>query len=146
MSFLFVVVSGNNTEKNMEAYEQIIEDMRRWLLEADNLDPEVKRQQLARSETSERVLRHVRLQNETDTHNETYLRVCITFQDNIILTTRTALMSKEIDNMRQGKSDFPETLQPKHEEIKGYLRKLEGKIGKINPVLNEIEEKVSYFF
>lgn len=55
-------------------------------------------------------------------------------------------MSKEIDNMHQGESDFPEILQPKHEEIKGYLRKLEGKIGEIDVVINEIEEKVSYFF
>ena len=130
----------------MEAYEQIIEDMRRWLRKADMLASEVTRQQLARLETSERILRHIRLQNETDTHNETYQRVCITFQNNIFLTTRTALMSKQIDNMRQGESDFPEILQPKHEEIKGYLRKLAGKIGEIDVVINKIEEKVSFFF
>ena len=145
MSFLFVVVSGNNTEKNMEAYEQMIKDTRRWLGEVDKFTSEVTRQQLARLETSERVLRHIRLQIETDTHNETYQRVCITFQENIFLTTRTAMMSKEMDNMRQVESDFPEILQPKHEEIKGYLRKLEGKIGEIDLVINEIEEKASYF-
>ena len=147
MNFLFVIVSGNNTEKNMEAYEQIIEDVRRWLLEADNLASEVTRQQLARLETSERVLRHIRQQNETDTtHNTTYERVCIIFLDNIFLSTSTALISKATDDMSRAKSDLPEILQAKQKQIKGYLRKHEGKIGEIDLVIKEIEGKVSYFF
>ena len=145
MSFLFVVVSGNNTEKNMEACEQMIRDMKLWLREDDKLASEVTRQQLARLETSKRVLRHIRLRNETDTHNETYLRVCITFLDNIILSISTAVISKATDDMSQGKSDLPEILRSRYKEIKSYLRKLDGKIGKVDLVINEIEGKVSYF-
>ena len=146
MSFLFVVVSGNNTEKNMEAHEQMIKDMRRWLVEADKLASEVTRQQLARLETSERVLQHIRLQNETDTHDETYERVFIILLDYIFLSTSTAQMSKATDDMSKEKSDLPKILQAKHKQIKGYLRKLEGKIGEIELVINEIDGKVSYFF
>ena len=146
MSFLFVVVSGNNTEKNMEAHEQMIKDMRRWLVEADKLASEVTRQQLARLETSERVLQHIRLQNETDTHDETYERVFIILLDYIFLSTSTAQMSKATDDMSKEKSDLPKTLQAKHKQIKGYLRKLEGKIGEIELVISEIDGKVSFFF
>ena len=81
VSFLFVFVSGNNTEKNMEEQEKMIRDMRRWLTEADKLASEVTKLQLARLKTLERVLGHIRLQNETDSHNETYQRVCIIFMD-----------------------------------------------------------------
>ena len=146
MSFLLLVVSGNNTEKNMEAYDQVIKNTRRWLEEVDKLACEVTQQQLARLETSERVLRHIILQNETDTRNETYESVCITFLDNIVLISGTALISKATDSISQEKSHFPETLKPKHEEIKGYLRKLEGKIGEIDLVINEIDEEVGFFF
>ena len=130
----------------MEAHEQMIKDMRRWLVEADKLASEVTRQQLARLETSERVLQHIRLQNETDTHNTTYERVFIIFLDNIFLSTSAAQMSKATDDMTQGKSDLPKILQARHKQIKGYLRKLEGKIGEIDLVIKEIEGKVSFFF
>ena len=126
----------------MEAYDQMIKDTRRWLGEVEKFASEVTQQQRARVETSERVLRHIVLQNETDTHNKTYQRVCITFLDNIVLNTGTALISKVTDDMSQGKSRFPEILKKKHEEIKGYLRKLEGEIGEIDLVINEIDEEV----
>ena len=145
VSFLFVVVSGNNIEKNMEAHEQIIRDMRRWLREVDNLASEGTQRQLARLETSERVLRRIRLQNETDTHNETYQGICNIFLDNIVLSTCTALISKETDNMSQQKS-APSEILPILGEIKGYLKELESKNNEIDRVMNQIEELVSYLF
>ena len=145
VSFLFVVVSGNNTEKNMEAHEQMIRDMRRWLTEADNLASEVTKRQLARLDTSERVLRHIRLQNKTDTHNETYQEICDIFLDNIVLSTRAALISKETDNMSQEKS-APSEILPVVGEIKDYLKDLESKNNEIDRVMNQIEEMVSYLF
>lgn len=124
----------------MEPYEQMINDMRRWLREADKLDAfEVTQQQMAILETSERVLRYIRPQNETDTHNKTYQRLCIIFLDNIVLITHAALLSKVTHNMSQGKSDLPETL-PKFGEIKGYVEELESKKNEINRVMNQIEE------
>ena len=146
MSFLLVVVSGNNTEKNMEAYEQMIKDMRRWLSEGEKLDLKVFKTQLARLEFSERLLGHIRLQNETGTHNETYQRVCVTIIVNIVITTHVALISKVTDDMSQEKSDISKTMQPMVEEIKGYLEKLEGKNNEIDAVMKEIEKKVSYLF
>ena len=147
MSFLLLVVSGDNTKKNMEAAcDQMIKNARRRLEEVDKLACEVTQQQLARLETSERVLRHMILQNETDTHNETYESACITFIGNIVLISGTALISKATDSISQGKSHLPEILKPKHEEVKGYLRKLEGKIGEIDLVINEIDEEVGYLF
>ena len=145
VSFLFVVVSGNNNEKNMEAYEQIIRDTRRLLRQANKPVSDVIQQQLARLETSERVLRHIRLQNETYTHIETYQRVCIIFIDNIVLSTRAALISKVTHNMSQGKSDLSKIL-PQFGEVKGYLEELESKNKEIDPVMNQIEEMVSYLF
>ena len=130
----------------MEAYDQMIKDTRRWLEEVDKFASEVTQQQLARLETPERVVRHIILQNETDTHNKTYQRICITFLDNIVLNTGTALISKATDSISQKKSQFPERLKPKNEEIKSYLRKLEGKNGEIDLVINEIDEEVGYFF
>ncbi|XP_044173905.1 uncharacterized protein LOC114958401 [Acropora millepora] len=124
------------------ACDQLIKDTRRWLEEVDKLACEVTQQQRARLETSERVLRHMILQNETDTHNETYESACITFLDNIVLISGTALISKATDSISQEKSHFPEILKPKHEEIKGYLRKLEGKIGEIDLVINEIDQEL----
>ena len=94
----------------------------------------------------ERVLGHIRLQNETYTHNETYQRVCIIFIDNIVFSTRAALIPEVTDNMSRGKSRLPEILQQKVEEIKGYLEKLQDESNEIDPVINEIEEKVSYLF
>lgn len=123
----------------METYEQMIKDTRRWLREVEKIASEVTPQQLAKLETSERVLRHIRLQNETDTHNETYQRVFIIFTDNIIVSTRTALISKATHNMSQGKSDLPEIL-PKFGEIKGYLEELESKNKEIDRVMNQIEK------
>ena len=139
MSFLFVVVSGNNTEKNMEAYEQMIKDTRRWLSKVEKLDPKVTTNQLARLEISERVLGHIRLQSETGTHNEIYQRVCVIFIQNIVIITHAALIS----NVR---ADIPKTLQPMVKEIKGHLEKLEGKNNEIDLVMKEIEKKVSYLF
>lgn len=130
----------------METYDLMIKDTRRWLGEVDKFASEVTQQQLARLETSERVLRHIILQNETDTHNNTYQRVCITFLDNVVLNTGKALISKVTDDMSQGKSHLPEILKPKNEEIKGYLRKLEGKNDELSLVINEIEEEVGYYF
>lgn len=140
-----LVVSGNNTEEKMEAYDQMIKDTRRWLGEVDKLTSEVKQQQLARLETSQRVLQHIILQNETDTHNKTYERVCITFLDNIVLITSAALISKATDNMSEEKSHFPEILKPKNKAIKDYLKELKGKIDEIDLVINEIDEEVGYF-
>ena len=145
MSFLLLVVSGNNTEEKMEAYDQMIKDTRRWLGEVDKLTSEVKQQQLARLETSQRVLQHIILQNETDTHNKTYERVCITFLDNIVLITSAALISKATDNMSEEKSHFPEILKPKNKAIKDYLQELKGKFDEIDLVINEIDEEVGYF-
>ena len=145
VSFLFVVVSGNNTEKNMEAHEQMIKDMRRWLTEVDNLASEVTQRQLARLETSERVLQHIRLQNETDTYNETYQGISEIFLGNIVLSTRAALILKETDNISQEKSD-PSEILPMVGEIKGYLKELESKNNEIDRVMNQIEKMVSYFF
>ena len=130
----------------MEAFEQMIKDTRRWLREVDQLASEVTKQQLARLENLERVVRHIRLQNEKDTHNETYQRVCIIFLQNIIFVTSTALISKARDRMSEGKSDLPDLLQPKDEEIKCYLQNLREKIDEIELVINEIDGKVSYFF
>ena len=127
----------------MEAYEQIIEDTRQLLREADKPVSDVIQQQLARLETLERVLRHIRRQKETYTHIETYQRVCIIFIDNIVLSTRAALIPEVTDNMSRGKSHLPEILQRKFEEIKGYLEKLQEKNNEIDLVINEIEEKVS---
>lgn len=126
----------------MEPYDQMIKDTRRWLGEVDKFASEVTQQQLARLETLERVLRYIILRNETDTHSKTYESVCITFLGNIVLNTGTALISKATDDMSQGKSHFPEILKPKHEEVKGYLRKLEGKIGEIDLVINEIDQEL----
>ena len=145
VSSLFVVVSGNNTDKNMEAREQMIKDVRRWLTKVDNLASEVSQRQLARLETSERVLRHIRLQNETDTHNDTYHGICEIFLDNIVLSTRAALISKETHNMSQQKS-APSEILPIVGEIKGYLKELESKNNEIDRVMNQIEEMVSYLF
>ena len=50
VSFLLLVVSGNNTEKNMEAYDQMIKDTKKWLGEVDKLVSEVAQQQLIRLE------------------------------------------------------------------------------------------------
>ena len=129
----------------MEAYEQIIRDTRRLLRQANKPVSDVIQQQLARLETSERVLRHIRLQNETYTHIETYQRVCIIFIDNIVLSTRAALISKVTHNMSQGKSDLSKIL-PQFGEVKGYLEELESKNKEIDPVMNQIEEMVSYLF
>ena len=129
----------------MEAYEQMIKDTRRWLREVEKLVSEVTQQQLARLETPERVLRHIRLQNETGTHDETYQRVFIIFIDNIVLNTRAALISKETHDMSQGRSDLSEIL-PKFGEIKGYLEELESKNNEIDRVRKQIEEMVSYLF
>ncbi|XP_015773414.1 PREDICTED: uncharacterized protein LOC107351633 isoform X1 [Acropora digitifera] len=123
----------------METYEQMIKDTRQWLREADKVVSEVTQQQLARLETSERVLQHIRLQNETDTHNETYERICINFLDNIVLSTRVALISKATHNMSEGKSDLSEIL-PKIGEIGGYLQELESKKNEIDRVRKQIEE------
>ncbi|XP_068722077.1 uncharacterized protein [Montipora capricornis] len=122
----------------MEAYEQMIKDTRRWLREVEKRASGVTPQQLARLETAERVLRRIRPQ-KTGTHNETYQRVCIMFIDDIILITRTALISKATHNMSQGKSDLPEIL-PKFGEIKGYLEQFESKNKEIDRVMNQIEE------
>ena len=129
----------------MEAQEKMIRDMRRWLTEADNLASEVTKRQLARLDTSERVLRHIRPQNRTDTHNETYQEICGIFLDNIVLSTRAALISKETDNMSQQKS-APSEILPMVEEIKDYLKDLESKNNEIDCVMNQIEEMVSYLF
>ena len=145
VSFLFVFVSGNNTEKNMEEQEKMIRDMRRWLTEADKLASEVTKRQLARLDTSERVLRHIRPQNKTDTHNETYQGICGIFLGNIVLSTRAALISKETDNMSQEKSD-PSEILPIVGEIKDYLKDLDSKNNEIDRVMNQIEEMVSYLF
>ena len=136
MSFLFVVFSGNNIEK----------DTRRWLRQVEKLDLQVTKDQLARLKTLERVLGQIRLQNETYTQSETFQRVCIIFIDNIVFSTRAALIPEVTDNMSRGKSHLPEILQRKVEEIKGYLEKLQDKSNEIDPVINEIEEKVSYLF
>ena len=146
MSFLFVDVSENNTEKNMEAFEEMIKDTIRWLGEVEKLASEVTKQQLARLENLERVLWYIGLQKEKDTHNETYQKVCIIFLENIILVTRAAVISKARDHMSQGKSDLPEILQVKDNEMKSYLENVEGKIDEINDVIKEIAEKASYFF
>lgn len=110
--------------------------------EVEKLDLQVTKHQLARLKSLERVLGHIRLQNETYTHNETYQRVCIIFIDNIILSTRAALIPEVTDNMSRGKSHLPEILQRKFEEIKGYLEKLQEKNNEIDLVINEIEEKL----
>ena len=117
-SFLFVVVSGNNTEKNREAYEQRIKDARRWLGEIDGRASEVTKQQLAKLHTLEQL-----------------------FQESKTKTDSTGLISKATD-----RSDLPETLQPKNEEINGYLRKLKAKRDEVDEVLKETEEQVSYLF
>ena len=127
----------------MEAHEQMIKDTRRWLGEVDKFASEVAQQQLARLETSERVLRHTRQQNETDTRNETYQEISKSLLHNIVRSTRAALILKETDNMSQEKSDPSEILV---EEIKGYLKELEIKNNEIDRVMNQIEEMVSYFF
>lgn len=145
VSFLFVVVSGNNTEKNMEALEQMIRDIRRWLKKVGNRASEVSQRQLARLDTSERVLRHIRPQNKTDTHNETYQGICGIFLGNIVRSTRAALISKDADNMSQQKS-APSEILPIIGEIKGYLKELESKNNEIDRVMNQIEEMVSYLF
>ena len=145
VSFLFVVVSGNNTEKNMEAIDRLIKDIRWWLGKVWKPDSEDTIRQLALLKTSERVLRHIRKrQNETGT--VTYERVCITFAGNVIFTASTALISKATDNVSQGKSDIPRITQPgrKAEEVKGYLQKLKEKMKEIDRVINEIERMVSY--
>ena len=129
----------------MEAHEQMIRDMRRWLTEADNLASEFTQRQLARLETSERVLRRIRLQNETDTHNETYQGICEIFLDNIVLSTRAALISKETHNISQEKS-APSEILPIVGEIKGYLKELESKNNENDRVMKQIEEMVSYLF
>ena len=129
----------------MEAHEQMIRDVRRWLTEADNLASEVTQRQLARLETSERVLQHIRLQNETDTYNETYQGISEIFLGNIVLSTRAALILKETDNISQEKSD-PSEILPIVGEIKGYLKKLKSKNDEIDCVMNQIEKMVSYFF
>ena len=129
----------------MEEHEQIVRDMRRWLTEADILASEVTQRQLARLETSERVLRHIRQQSETDTHNETYQGICEIFLDNIVLSTRAALISKETHNMSQEKS-APSEILAIVEEIKGYLKDLESKNNEIDRVMKQIEEIVSYLF
>ncbi|KAK2574386.1 hypothetical protein P5673_000545 [Acropora cervicornis] len=126
----------------MEAYELLIKDTRRWLSEVEKLDPKFIKNQLARLEISERVLGQIRLQSETGTHNETYQRVCCIFMDNILIITRAALISKATEDLSQGKSDIPKTMQPMVEEIKGYLEKLEGKNNGIDLVMKEIEEKL----
>ena len=128
----------------MEEYEQMIRATRRWLGEADKLVSEVTQQQLARLKAWEQVLTDITLKDETGTHNETYERVCIIFIDNIVLSTRTALISREIHNVIQGKSNFPEILQPKIEEMEAYLKMLAGKNEEIDRVIDEIEKKVSY--
>ena len=143
MSFLFVVVSVNIAEEKMEAYEQLIKEMGRWLRDVEKLASEVTKLQLARFKTLERVLGHIRLQNETDSHNETYQRVCIIFMDCIVLIIRTALISEVTGTMSRRKSDLPEILQPKVEEIEGYLNTLQDKNKEIDLVINEIEETVS---
>ncbi|XP_015773413.1 PREDICTED: uncharacterized protein LOC107351632 [Acropora digitifera] len=123
----------------MEAQEKMIRDMRRWLTEADKLASEVTKRQLARLDTSERVLRHLRPQNRTDAHNETYQEICGILLDNIVLRTRAALISKETDNMSQEKS-APSEILPIVGEIKGYLKELESKNNEIDRVMNQIEE------
>ena len=129
----------------MEAHEKIIRDMRQWLKEAVKLDYEVTQRQLARLETSERVLRHISLQNGTDTHDEIYQGICEIFLDNIVLSTRAALISKETHNMSQEKS-APSEILPIVGEIKGYLKELERKNNEIDRLMNQIEKMVSYFF
>ena len=129
----------------MEAYEQIIKDTRQLLRQADKPVSDVIQQQLARLETLERVLRHIRRQKETYTHIETYQRVCIIFIDNIVLSTRAALISKVTHNMSQGRSDLSEVL-PQFGEVKGNLEELKSKNNEIDPVMNQIEEMVSYLF
>ena len=143
VSFLFIVVSGDNTEKNMEAYEQVIKDTRGWLREVCKLASEVYQQQLARLEAPERVLQHIKLQNEPDTRNETYQRVFRIIIENIVLSTREALISKATHNIRQGKSDLSEIL-PKFGEIEGYLEELKSKNNEIGRAINQIKQMVSY--
>lgn len=123
----------------MEALEQMIRDIRRWLKKVGNRDSEVSQRQLARLDTSERVLRHIRPQNKTDTHNETYQGICGIFLGNIVRSTRVALISKETDNKSQEKSDTSEKL-PIVGEIKDYLKDLESKNNEIDRVMNQIKE------
>ena len=129
----------------MEAHEQMIKDMRRWLTEVYNLNSEVTQRQLARLETSERVLQHITLQNETDTNNETYQGISEIFLDNIVLRARAALILKETDNISQEKSAHSEIL-PVVGEIKDCLKDLKSKNNEIDRVMNQIEEMVSYLF
>ena len=123
----------------------MIQATRRWLREVENLASEFTQQQLDRLETSERILGHIRQQNETGTPNETYQRVFIIFIDNVILSTRAALISKATNNMSKGKSDLSEIL-PKFGEIKGYLEEFESKNKELDRVMNQINEMVSYLF
>ena len=145
MSFLFAVVAGNNTENNMEALEDLIKYIRRWLEEVGKLGSEVTQELLARLATSERVLRHIIPQNPTDTHN-TLRMVCESFIKDVVLSACRALISKAVHHMSQEESDLPKRLQPKVGEIKSYLDDVQGKYDEIYPLLNEIEENVSYLF
>lgn len=130
----------------MEALEDLIKYMRRWLEEVGKLGSEVTQELLARLATSERVLRHTIPQNPTDTHNAIYQMVCESFIKDVVLSACTALISKAVHHMSQEKSDLPKILQPKVGEIMSYLEDVEGKYNEINPLLNEIKENVSYLF
>ncbi|XP_015748123.1 PREDICTED: uncharacterized protein LOC107327918 [Acropora digitifera] len=126
----------------MEALEDLIKYMRRWLEEVGKLGSEVTQELLARLATSERVLRHTIPQNPTDTHNAIYQMVCESFIKDVVLSACTALISKAVHHMSQEKSDLPKILQPKVGEIMSYLEDVEGKYNEINPLLNEIKENL----
>ena len=137
---MFVVVSGNNTEKNMEAKEPVVKFVTQWLADVAELGFEVTEKLPASLKTWDRFLWNMRPQDVI------YQSACAIFKECIIPSIWTALVSKGIHYMSQEKSDFPAILQPKFGKFKRDLAKLEIKIKEISDVISEIEGKVRYLF
>lgn len=141
LSFLFVVVLGNNTEKNMETLNPVVNNYAQWLAYAAKLGFNFYYEQLLPIfKTWDRVLSHMRPQDKI------YQMGCAIFKRCIEPMIWTALASTGVDCKSQGKSEFPAILQPMFTQFKGYLANLDAITNEIVSVINEIEGKVRYLF
>ena len=130
----------------VNTFEPIIEDMKKYWKETDQLSEDVKEQLRSYTEMQALELRFKDLSDGGQGDALKTKKICeeIVYSSYITLKTKDACLSTMVKKVEQHKAKIPERLRPRTEEIEEYERRIKRELCKADTLLQKIEREVGW--